>query len=837
MFRHKLSQLVVLSGIISGTISLQQISHAHEFDHNLLELLGADENVDLTAFAGTNEQFAGEYLARVLINDMLLSQNTPIYFYTKNNESHICFTKELISTFPLKKTLYRNISNNVAHTTDEGDCYDLENHDASIEVAFNPEIQELSIKMPHAYMERFDPSWVPPQKRDYGISGVFVDYSLLKMFNRSSYAGTTQTGNSFTSFGTVGANIGRLRFRSNYQYDTHTQGSDKLKWLETYGFTDIASLNSQLYFGELHTRSNVFDTTRFKGVSFFTEERMMPSYLQGYAPQITGTVMTNAVVTVKQFGNIIKVVQVPAGPFLIEDLPSYLNGTVDVEVEENNGNRYSYQVDISQIPFLTRKGGIRYNVNVGKLSPSYASNISTNLISADASYGLTSNISLIGGVLHTTNNEYRAINAGVGLNMGSFGALSIDMTRSKNKVNDQRELEGQSYRINYAKRFGTSTSLNLASYRISSQDFTTLNNYIDMKSGQLQNLRLEKHRFSLSVSQNVPLWDVGFSASISKSTYWNRQESSYYSLSAHTTIKSGLLENTSVSLGFSHNKNEYNRNNNQISLFLHIPLDGYRTRLSYSARYDQLSDIVSQQVSYSSQASFGGDYTLGASTYHRKDLSGAIEYGLDSSYYRNFGFGTLTTSANYSDKQQAITAGIDGSLTLTKHGLAAQPRVYNDASRLIVDAGASDVEILGTDSKTNIFGLAGVSNVPEYYRMNYMIDNDNLPENVDVQDSVIDLAASKGAIVYRSVNAISGEKVVSVISLPDGGHPPFGAVVYRENGKNEEVAMVANNGLTYLTGINQKSKFIVKWGGNQSCRLSINSSNIVDLKQLTCYME
>lgn len=98
---------------------------------------------------------------------------------------------------------------------------------------------------------------------------------------------------------------------------------------------------------------------------------MMPNFLQGYAPQITGTAISNAVVTVRQYGNIIKQVQVPPGPFAIANLPSYLSGTVDVTVEESDGSLNEFQVDIAHVPYLTRKGALRYNINAGKLVPHY----------------------------------------------------------------------------------------------------------------------------------------------------------------------------------------------------------------------------------------------------------------------------------------------------------------------------------------------------------------------------------------------------------------------------------------------------------------------------------
>ena len=96
-------------------------------------------------------------------------------------------------------------------------------------------------------------------------------------------------------------------------------------------------------------------------------------------------------------------------------------------------------------------------------------------------------------------------------------------------------------------------------------------------------------------------------------------------------------------------------------------------------------------------------------------------------------------------------------------------------------------------AKSNIFGLIGVGNTSSYYRGTYSVDNDDLPENVEIQDGVTEVAMSDGAIAYRSLNGISGEKGVARIVLADGNYPPFGAVVYRQNNSEQEVGIVAEN--------------------------------------------
>lgn len=830
-FRKKLLLGIVVSTLLSAAAQADNI----EFDDYILQSLGFD-NIDLSAFAGSNDQFAGEYLADITLNGQRVVRDYSVYFYT-DKESHLCFTEDLMTRLAIKKNYLSDIKEKV-HEIDAGICYPVEFLDEAVSVEFDSGAQRIDIRMPQKFLGNIDPHWVQPKDRDHGINGVILDYSLLWEFARYDRGGDKESSSSIRSFGTAGFNLGQFRFRADYQYSSKIKEGSKLEWNQIYGFTDIASMNAKLYAGELYTRSNSFDSTRIKGVSLYSDEGMMPSYLKGYAPQITGVATSNAVVVLKQYGSIIRTVQVPAGPFVISDLPSYINGTVDVEIEETNGEIRRYQVDIAHVPFLTRKGGIRYFANIGKLDPFSGTKVDTKLISVDGSYGLTNHLSLFGGVQFTTNREYKAFNIGLGLNLEKFGALSFDVTRSEStiiKTDNGKDYKGHSYRFNYAKRFSSDTTLNIAGYRFSSREFTSLNNYLSFVQGGFRNTYLEKNRISLSISQYVPQWDISLTGSISKGSYWNKDGSSNYNLTMSKNIKTGVLKNTSVSLSLSQeNNSSYADKDRRIALYVSIPLQEDRGSIQYSSQYGSREKYVDHQITYSNSG-LGGYYTIGSSINHKRDLSGGADFGFNATYSADTGYGQAMVMADYSDYRQGIRTSFDGSLTLTQHGIATHRKVYGDGSRLILDAGAVGVPMQGGQDVSNTFGLIGVSNTTSYYRGNYMVDNDNLPDNVEIQDGVVQVAMSDGAIAYRSLGGISGEKAIARVTLSDGSYPPFGSAVYRSNGNEQEVAIVAEEGLTYLTGLIKNAEYIIKWNGSQSCQIKINSLDTTTLNNLTCY--
>lgn len=805
---------------------------AFEFDDSILGDLGFS-NVDLTAFGGENDQFSGKYVVDVRMNEITVLEDQDVYFYSGDDDSNLCFTSTFVRKLPFSGRVKKDLASKVIHVTDVGECLDVESLDTTVSIDFDSEKQLLNIVMPQKFIVNIDSSWVSPEDRDPGISGVILDYSMLLTHVRDSVYKDNST--SFRSNGVVGANLGMLRIRANYQYDSEAKNKSKLEWTQRYGFMDVGAINSKLFVGELYSRSNVFNSVRFKGVSLYSDPSMMPAYLKGYAPQVTGTVTSNAIVSVKQNGHVIRTMQVPVGPFVISDLPSYLNGTVDVEIEESDGSIRSYQVDVAQVPFLTRKGTIRYSANIGRLNPLHAGGIKTGFVSADATYGLTNAISIYGGTLFSSNGKYISWNAGLGSNLGILGALSFDITQSENKANTARTLKGHSYRFNYAKKFSSNTTLSLVGYRFSSRNFTNINNYIDMSSGRMSSI-LEKNRLSISLSQYIPKIRTNISISATKGTYWNSKTVSNYNISLSKHIDSGLFKSAHVQFSWMRNTQAYSKAENQFMFMMSIPLsDNHQRMAQYNARYNKRDHNVSQQATYRDQA-FGGNVSIGGGMFHKRDFSGSVDYNLNASYDREIAFGNLTATADYTPDRQQFASSYDGSITVTKHGIATHQRVYENNSRLILDVGAPGV-LVDREARSNLFGLSGMSNIPGYYQTTYRVDNDNLPENLEIQDGIVDLTVTDGAIAYRSLGAISGEKAIVTIVLPDGSHPPFGAVVYRENGQDNEVAIVADKGLTYLTGINKKSKFIVKWNSVKSCELKIPTLDIDALQELTCYMD
>lgn len=815
----------IVTSLVAGIIFYSYYVNAEvvQFNTEALSILG-DKNIDLSAFE-KNTYGEGQYFANVSVNGRRVNFFDQINFVNHNEKIEPCLPARLVEVLGLKEQIIKEIP-----LWDQGHCYDLSAYDSDISVNFDDEKQELLLSIPQAYFVYADESWVPPGQRDNGVNALTFDYNIIE--NYANYAGMSNTHN-VSSFGAVGANIGRWRLRSNYQFqkDFKNTRNDDFKWIQTYIFTDLPHLSAKFFAGKHYTASHIFDSVRFDGVSVFTDEKMLPASLRGYAPAITGTATSNATVTVSQNGRILSQVKVAPGPFSIDNLSSSLSGVLNVEITEENGSIREYQIASTSIPFLTRPGMVQYKVNAGRLDPMGYKNMNTDFLSTEISWGLLNHLSTYGGVFATSDSEYLAYNAGVGLNMGDVGALSFDVTRSQNKLKHSLQRSGESYRINYAKRFSNSSRLNLTGYQFSNEEFMSVNDYINLKGNPLNPGYKQKNVFTTSFTQQLFDWDADVSLSYSKENYWNEKENNNtLNASFNKNINTSIINNASLSLSVSDSRYVKGSRSKQMYLSLSVPFGSNSdSRVQYFGAYNDINKKYSNNISYNTKRE-GNHLSFGVSAqdFHENTT-------MNASIYRDTPYGTAQLSGSYRDDYHNLSGALDGSLTITSQGPVLHRRVYQNQARMVIDTDkAKGVSINDDESITNKYGLAGISNVPTYYKSTQYVDLSNIPTNVNVDDNVIESTLNDGAVGYSKLNTIVGEKALLAVKLPDGTSPPFGAFVY-DTESHKELGMLAEQGQTYLTGIQANQKLQVKWNGNQSCQFTINTSRIQDLNTVICY--
>ncbi|HEN3259121.1 TPA: outer membrane usher protein [Yersinia enterocolitica] len=795
---------VALSGNAYGVLASDDI----QFNTDVLDTKDR-ANFDLSQFSQRGYIMPGNYNLLVSMNKQELSEQ-PIVFYVSEKDakkSEACLTPQLIELLALKEDSFKKLT-----WSRDGECLDISSL-PGLTVEGDLAKSSLYLSVPQAWLEYSEPDWDPPSRWEEGIPGVLFDYNLLGQLNRQETNNTNN--NTLSGNGTTGANLGAWRFRADWQMRVdQSSGSSTERqwdWSRYYAYRAIPSLGAKLTLGEDFLNSSIFDSFRFNGASLATDDNMLPPNLRGYAPEITGVARTNARVVVSQQGRVLSETLVAAGPFRIQNLNSFVSGTLDVRVEELDGQVQQFQVNTASIPYLTRPGMVRYRIAAGKPSDIGHRAEGPMFGTGEFSWGINSGWSLFGGAM-SGENEYQAASMGIGRDLMEFGAVSVDMTQSWATLPEQGSLSGGSYRVNYSKNFQeTGSQVTFAGYRFSERNFMSMSEYLDAR---YRNNDVGGNKEMYTISFNQQFQDLGLSAYLNYShqTYWDRSANDRYNLALSRYFDIGKVKN--VSLTFSAYRNRYNESNDDgVYLSMSMPF-GNSATISYSATVS--GSEHSQRVGYTDRLDAHSNYQIN---------TGVARSGvLVSGNYNHIGNSAdINANASYQEGQySSVGLGIQGGATITAEGGALHRVNTLGGTRLLLDTqGVSGVPVQGYGSsiRTNQFGKAVVGDVNSYYRNRASIDIDNLADDVEARGTVAQVTLTEGAIGYRRFNVISGEKAMAMIRMADGTSPPFGATVLNEN--QQETGIVNDDGSTYLSGIKAGETMSVRWNGEAQCSITL----------------
>ncbi|HGH0613441.1 TPA: outer membrane usher protein [Yersinia enterocolitica] len=795
---------VALSGNAYGVLASDDI----QFNTDVLDTKDR-ANFDLSQFSQRGYIMPGNYNLLVSMNKQELSEQ-PIVFYVSEKDakkSEACLTPQLIELLALKEDSFKKLT-----WSRDGECLDISSL-PGLTVEGDLAKSSLYLSVPQAWLEYSEPDWDPPSRWEEGIPGVLFDYNLLGQLNRQETNNTNN--NTLSGNGTTGANLGAWRFRADWQMRVdQSSGSSTERqwdWSRYYAYRAIPSLGAKLTLGEDFLNSSIFDSFRFNGASLATDDNMLPPNLRGYASEITGVARTNARVVVSQQGRVLSETLVAAGPFRIQNLNSFVSGTLDVRVEELDGQVQQFQVNTASIPYLTRPGMVRYRIAAGKPSDIGHRAEGPMFGTGEFSWGINSGWSLFGGAM-SGENEYQAASMGIGRDLMEFGAVSVDMTQSWATLPEQGSLSGGSYRVNYSKNFQeTGSQVTFAGYRFSERNFMSMSEYLDAR---YRNNDVGGNKEMYTISFNQQFQDLGLSAYLNYShqTYWDRSANDRYNLALSRYFDIGKVKN--VSLTFSAYRNRYNESNDDgVYLSMSMPF-GNSATISYSATVS--GSEHSQRVGYTDRLDAHNNYQIN---------TGVARSGvLVSGNYNHIGNSAdINANASYQEGQySSVGLGIQGGATITAEGGALHRVNTLGGTRLLLDTqGVSGVPVQGYGSsiRTNQFGKAVVGDVNSYYRNRASIDIDNLADDVEARGTVAQVTLTEGAIGYRRFNVISGEKAMAMIRMADGTSPPFGATVLNEN--QQETGIVNDDGSTYLSGIKAGETMSVRWNGEAQCSITL----------------
>jgi outer membrane usher protein len=662
----------------------------------------------------------------------------------------------------------------------------------------------------------------------------------------------------------LGLNLGlnvagwRIRSQENVQWDQRT-GRKHWTNVNTTATHDITDWKAQITLGDSYTQGIVFDSTAFRGLTIYSDDRMLPDSQQGYAPTVRGTANTQARVEVRQNGNLLYQTTVAPGPFVVNDLyATGYGGDLTVSVFEADGTVRSFVVPYSAVPMLLRPGVGRWAITDGQVRNDALRGDKPYFVEGTYQRGINNWLTVYGGVQSTYRDLYHSYLGGAAINTG-VGAFALDVTNSRTTFKGAESLSGYSYRASYSKAIPTSgTTFALASYRYSNGKYLSLSDAVitqdlmtsmHTSSVDVVNTMRQKQRLNVTINQDFGGQYGQLYFNGSRNTYWNGMTgATTYQLGYSNTYKRisyGLTASRTYSAGPMYNGSRYD---NQFGLNVSIPLGGSSSRnapqLSFSVNHDDVmgsSDRVgingtfgkNSEFNYGGNASYS-DYTNGGS---QTSASGTLGW---QAPYAN-----LSGSYSYASHYQQASVSAAGGVVVHGGGITLSPQLDLNSPIAIVDApNAKGTRVSSSgQAKVDGRGYAVATNLMPYRMNDVTLDPAGTSGDVELETTRLQTAPRAGAVIPLKFDTISGRAVLIHAKQPNGDVIPFGADVLDANGQS--VGVVGQAGQLFVRGAEEGGTLQVRWGDGETKQSKIsyqmpartqgNPGGVIDSTDAVCH--
>lgn len=795
----------LITTVIFMGISTNNAIASDYFSPSSLSVIDGQNIADLPnleQFSNPGGQLEGDYHVDVIVNGILMDSKKIEFIKTNYSDQLIpVITKKELASWGVKV----NAIPALTALSSEKKIGLISDYIPDAKSTLELNQQTLHLSIPQIAMNKQASGTIPTSQWENGVPALILNYYYSGSNNWSRNNGKDTNSHYFNLRSTANAGAWRLK-----NYSTYSDNAGQREWknIETSLERGINFLKSQLVIGDTSTPTEIFDGFQFRGIQLHSDESMLPSSMRGFAPIIRGIAQSNAEVTVKQNNYVIYQSYVSPGAFEIDDLyPTGTSGDLTVVIKEADGAEHSYIVPFSSIAIMQREGQLKYSLTTGKYKTNTVGELEPNFIQTTLIYGLPKGITgYTGGLL---SKNYQSYAAGIGVNLGTVGALSTDVTQanSQNLLGKKDSESGQSYRFQYSKNITTTgTSVTLANYRYSTEGYYSFN---EANSNQPKIYRdNKKNRFQVSINQSLSEFGNVYFTSYQQD-YWNRSGKERSLNAGYNNNYQGITYN----FNYSYSDSSYqHKADNRFAFSVTIPLENSLNR------YTSLNSSITTDNNGHADVMMG----ISGSLLERNNLSYSVQQaygnkgtrasGNASASYRG-SYGIANAGYGYDQYSQRVNYALTGAVVAHPYGVTlAQP--IHDSFAIVRAPGAENVQIanranISTDSQ----GYAIVPYLNPYTKNEITLDIDSLPDNVELKTNTVNVVPTKGAAILANYQTHVGYRLLFNITY-QGKAVPFGAMarVLLDNDKNISSGIVGDNGEVYLSGMPDSGTLHIQWG-------------------------
>ncbi|HHA2288274.1 TPA: fimbria/pilus outer membrane usher protein [Enterobacter asburiae] len=812
-------------------------SQALGYEFDLRQLEENTGNVDISVF-NDGGQLPGLYPVDIYVNNKFASSKE-VYFYNKSGKGKSlilmpCLSREDLQELDILENKYPDLHESIINES-KSKCLDIEEIPES-NVTFNITTQHLYITVPQIAVRKEVAGLANKDKWDDGITAFRMNYDINGSVTRI-YSTTNPKNKDLWGTLQPGLNFGSWRVRNISGFNK--KNSDSITW--NRGFTNASTslpfINSGISLGDVFTSSDLFTPAPIRGFTIGTDESMIPQSLRSFSPIVKGIARTQARVTVISNGVVLLSETVPAGPFVLDQLPLYNDkGELQVTIQEADGQKQTFTVPWQTPAIAVPEGYLKYNIGAGEYKKN-GLNGGPAVYQATSIYGINEHITIYGGYQGST--VFDAYLAGFGSSLGYLGSASLDFTLNRKSKPNSDSANNNTLRFRYTNQLeDTGTGFQFEAIRYSSPGNYSLESTLQRYNNELNSGEVNGPKTQISLSLNQSARQYG-------AIYLNSTLQNNFDRSRNTSLGGGyslpLFDYGYVMLDWYEQSYFNSRNKktkqNIVSMTINLPL---------KQKFNFPADTSYRLASYDNKNIH--EYSLNGSSDDQKffwNASHTLEKGTEmqsskttSTQIRWFGNSAQTGAwFSQSSDYDIFGGGLSGGIMIHKDGVTfGQP--YGETVALVDTGGGPGIGLFNTPTiSTDSRGFVALPSLTPYQTTNISIDPTTLSDNVELDFTDKSVTPTRGAIVLAKYETSVGHQALFTLKTKKAISIPFGAIASLKN--SSSTGIVDEHGRVFISGLPDSGEVEVKWNKSR-CFFKYNmmdyeNDNSIKILTTECY--
>ena len=796
---------------------------------------GSGDGVDVSRFEKGNPVMPGRYSVDIYVNEGRIAREDVEFRAVEGSaNARACFTYVGLQQMGVDVSKLDPAVVNVKNT-----CIAISDVSPDARVKMDMGELRLDVSIPQAALMSHARGYVSPDLWDQGETAFLLGYNANAYSSNQGAQGAQAGVNGYNDVNAyLGLNLGlnfdgwRLRSQESATWD---QRSGKTHWnnIGTTATHDVTWLKAQFMLGDGYTQGVVFDSTPFRGISMYSDDRMLPDSQLGYAPVVRGMANTQARVEVRQSNNLLYETSVAPGPFVISDLyATGYGGDLVVTVFEADGSTHTFTVPYAAVPMLMRPGISRWSITDAQIRQQTLTDYKPYFLEGTYQRGINNWLTGYAGVQSTYRALYKAYLGGVAINT-PVGALALDLTNSHTNFHEvPGTLSGYSARLTYSKSIpSTDTTFALASYRYSDSNFFSLTDAVTAQDQMLAaaagnpaatSLLRTRQRLQLTVNQSLGPSYGSLYVTGSHNTYWNGSaDATTYQVgysSSYRRISYGITASRTYTTIPGVTGERYD---NQLGINVSIPLGGpsmHTPMLTLGALHDDQFGsndraMVAGTFGDNSQYNYNGNASYASTGGSATTVSGGLGWRAP--------YSTLNASYSYASSYQQASVNAMGGVVIHPDGITFTPNLDLNSPIGVIEAPDATGAAVSSSGQGTVDsrGYAIATGLIPYRMNDVTLDPKGTSDDVELESTRLQLAPRAGAVVPLRFKTVSGRAVLLRAQQANGEPLPFGAQVLDAQGHDE--GSVGQGGQVFVRGAEIGGMVTVRWGdlANQQCHI------------------